>query len=284
VTAPSFAEPSLPTSSNSLTIAGLSVMPASSTRPDAMKVLIHGLPGSGKTTLASSIAAQGKTLFVDLIGERGTMSFRGAPYEKNIDVVRPKSVVELTGIQRYLAKGDHDYTAVVLDSISAAQNSAMRFQLNYDEDTVTEIRKGRQTADQRTWGVVGEIMTDISLFWMALAESQRKKPIHVIFTSQTKMKTGVDGEAKLYPDVSPKSLAAAMAAPDYVFYTDVVEDLLDDGSAAMKHVVRVLPDPNYAIKARIPEALQSKIPPVLGMDGKRPSLTTLGQVLGKISK
>lgn len=266
------------------TIAGLSVMPAASTQPDAMKVLIHGLPGSGKTTLASTIAQQGKTLFVDLIGERGTMSFRGAEYEKNIDVVRPSSIVELTGIQKFLAKGEHEYTAVVLDALSAAQNSAMRFQLGYEEDTVTEIRKGRSTADQRTWGTVGEIMTDIALFWMALAESQRKKPIHVVFTSQTKMKSGVDGEMKLYPDVSPKSLAAAMAAPDYVFYTDVIEDLLDDGTSSMKHVVRVLPDPNYAIKARIPSHLRGKIPRVLGMDGKQPSLTTLGVALGKIQK
>jgi hypothetical protein len=198
--------------------------------------------------------------------------------------VRPTSVVELTGIQRFLAKGEHDYTAVVLDALSAAQNSAMRFQLGFDEDTVTEIRKGRQTADQRTWGTVGEIMTDIALYWMALAESQRPKPMHVVFTSQTKMKAGADGEIKLYPDVSPKSLAAAMAAPDYVFYTDVVEHMLDDGESAMRHVVRILPDENYATKARIPVPLRGKIPPVIGLDGKPVSLTTLGQVLGKISK
>jgi hypothetical protein len=250
-----------------------------------MKILIHGLPGSGKTTLASTIAQQGKTLFVDLIGERGTESFRGAEWEKNIDVVRPSTVVELTGIQKFLAKGEHDYTAVVLDALSAVQGSAMRFQLGFEEDSVTEIRKGRPTADQRTWGVVGEIMTDISLFWMSLAESQRKKPMHVVFTSQTKMKTGVDGEMKLYPDVSPKSLAAAMAAPDYVFYTDVIEILPDNGGdAKMIHVVRVLPDENYATKARIPVPLRGKIPAILGMDGKPTSLTALGAALGKISK
>lgn len=266
----------------SLNIPGLNIGPSEDAPPDAMRVLLHGLPGSGKTLLASTIAEQGKTLFVDLVGERGITSFRGAPYAKNIDLARPKTIVELTSIYKALAKGDHDYTAVVLDSLSAVQKSAMRFQLGFDEDTVSEIRKGRQTADQRTWGVILECMTDVCTFWMSLADGGRKKPMHVIFTCQTKAHEDDEGEVRLYPDVSKGSRSIAMATPDYVLYTDVVEEMTDDGESAMRYLVRIGPDPHYATKARVPANLRGKIPAILGRDGKAVSLTALGKALGQI--
>ena len=52
--------------------------------PDWFRVLIHGPQGSGKTTLASTIADLGPTLFLDLVGEKGTRSYQGTPWEKNI--------------------------------------------------------------------------------------------------------------------------------------------------------------------------------------------------------
>lgn len=266
----------------SLSIPGLSIGPSEDAPEDAMRVLLHGLPGSGKTLLASTIAESGKTLFVDMVGERGITSFRGAPYAKNIDLARPKTVVELTAIYKALAKGEHDYTAVVLDSLSSVQKSAMRFQLGFEEDTVTEIRKGRQTADQRTWGTILEIMTDTCTFWMSLADGNRKKPMHVVFTCQTKAHEDDEGEVRLYPDVSKGSRSIAMATPDYVLYTDVVEEMSDDGEQVMRYLVRIGPDPHYATKARVPAPLRGKIPAILGKDGKAVSLTALGKALGKI--
>lgn len=268
----------------SLNIPGLSIGPSEDAPDDGMRVLLHGLPGSGKTLLASTIAETGKTLFVDLVGERGTTSFKGAPYAKNIDLVRPKTVVELTAIYKALAKGDHDYVAVVLDSLGAVQKSAMRFQLGFEEDTVSEIRKGRQTADQRTWGTILEIMTDTCTFWMSLADGNRKRPMHVVFTCQTKAHEDDEGEVRLYPDVSKGSRSIAMATPDYVLYTDVIEELTEDGEAVMRYVVRLGPDTHYATKARIPAHMRGKVPSVLGRDGKPVSLTSLGRALGKISK
>lgn len=251
---------------------------------DKMRVLIHGLPGSGKSSLASTIAETGKTLYVDLVGERGTLSFMNATYSKNIDIVRPKSVVELTAIYKALAKGDHDYVAVVLDSLSSVQKSAMRFQLGFEEDAVSEIKKGRQTADQRTWGVILEVITDVCTFWMSLADGDRKKPMHVVFTCQTKAHEDDAGNAKLFPDVSKGSRSIAMATPNYVLYTDIIEDISADGEPSMKRVVRIGPDPNYATKARVPVNLRGKVPSVLGMDGKPVSLMALGTALGIISK
>lgn len=265
------------------TIPGLAIESSANMKRDRMRVLIHGFPGTGKSYYASTIAQLGKTLYVDLIGEKGCLSFKGAEWEPNIDIVRPKSVVELQAIYKALAAGNHPYQAVVLDSLSAAQKSATRFLLGYEEDAVAEIRKGRSGPDMRTWGNVLEIMTDISTFWHSLADGQRKAPMHVVFTCQTKGHEDDEGNTRLYPDVSKGSRAIAMATPDYVLYTDWEEIAAEDGSGlTMRHVVRIGPDMRVATKARIPLNLQNKIPPVLGLSETPLSLAALAKTLGVV--
>lgn len=262
-------------------IPGVSIIPSNEMKPDKMRVLIHGFPGSGKTYYASTIAELGKTLFIDLVGEKGTRSFAGSAWASNIDIARPSSIVELTAIYKALAKGGHPYQAVVLDSLSASQKSASRFILGFEEDAVSEIKKGRSGPDMRAWGNILEIMTDLCTFWMSLADGSRAAPIHVVFTSQTKGHEDDEGNTRLYPDVSKGSRAIAMAAPDYVLFADWEEVSADDGSGMlMKHVVRIGPNPDIATKARIPVNLHNKVPDVLGLSATPLSLATLAKTLG----
>src|SRR5699024_4391046 len=81
--------------------------------------LIHGPQGSGKTTLASTIAKLGPTLMIDLVGERGVRSLRGMPYGKNLNIIRPESVTSLDDIYWKLDSGDHPYKAVIIDSLTS---------------------------------------------------------------------------------------------------------------------------------------------------------------------
>lgn len=262
-------------------IPGLELVPAAEMTQDKMRVLVHGYPGSGKTYYASTIAQLGPTLVVDMVSEKGGRSYKGSTWEKNCTVVRPKSVVELTNIYKALAKGDHPYDAVVLDSLSAVQKSAERWLLGYEEDAVSEIKKGRSGPDMRVWGNILNIVTDICTFWMALADGNRKKPIHVVFTSQTKAHEDDEGHTRLYPDVSKGSRSVALATPDYVLFTDWEEVPADDGSGmAIKHVVRIGPDMDVATKARIPANLHGKIPSVLGLSESPLSLAALAKTLG----
>lgn len=263
------------------TIPGVEVISSDKMVKDKMRVLVHGYPGSGKTYYASTIAQLGKTLVVDMVSEKGGLSYRGSAWEKNIDVVRPKSVVELTNIYKALAKGDHPYEAVVLDSLSAVQKSAERWLLGYEEDAVSEIKKGRSGPDMRTWGNILNIVTDICTFWMSLADGNRAKPIHVIFTSQTKAHEDDEGNTRLYPDVSKGSRSVALATPDYVLFADWEEVPADDGSGMqIKHVIRIGPDMDVATKARIPANLHGKIPPVLGLSETPLSLASLAKTMG----
>lgn len=124
------------------TIGGIPVTSSEDQLNDYGRWFIHGPQGAGKTSLAATIAELGRTLFIDLTGERGTRSFRGAPYAKNIEVVRPESVTALDEIFWELARGKHPYVAVVVDSVTAAQKMTLRFLLGHSETAVREIKQG----------------------------------------------------------------------------------------------------------------------------------------------
>lgn len=246
--------------------------------------LIHGPQGSGKSTLASTIARLGKTLYVDLLGEKGVRSFRGAPYSKNIDVIRPDSITALDDIFWSLDSGDHGYKAVVLDSLTSAQKMAMRYLMGYDETAVKEIKQGTAPADMRTWGQSLDIMSDIAQFWYGLADGTREHPMHVVMTAQTKVtENEVLGTSVRTPDVQKGALAAVRSNPDYIVYTDLednIEALGDDTQAPTNHILRFGANTEYSTKARIPFDLRGTIPPILGRDGKQPDLARLSQQLG----
>src|SRR5699024_9526656 len=83
--------------------------------------------------------------------------------------------------------GDHDFNARVLDSLTSIQKMTMRFLLGHDETAVREIKQGTAPADIRTWGQALDIMIDTATFWFGLADGDRKKPMHVVMTAQTKI-------------------------------------------------------------------------------------------------
>lgn len=246
--------------------------------------LIHGPQGSGKTTLASTIAKLGKTLFLDLTGERGIRSIKGSDYGKNIIVARPTSVTQMDDIFWTLNSGEHDYKAVVVDSLTSVQKMTMRFLLGHSETAVREIKQGTAPADIRTWGQSLDVMVDIATFWYGLADGGREKPVHVVMTAQTKV---IDDEVTdnitRTPDVQKGALSIVLASPDYIVYTEEeenTEEVSEDGSTGTRHIMRFGGHPGYRTKARIPRNLWGKIPSVLGRGKNPPDLAALSKVLG----
>lgn len=263
---------------------GLDIVSVDGVKPDRGRWLIHGPQGSGKTSLAATIAEAGPTLFVDLTGEKGIRSIQGSPWASSIKVVRPMSVTALDDLFWALNKGDHEFEAVVIDSLTALQKMTMRFLLGHDETAVREIKQGTAPADIRTWGQSLDVMTDTATFWYGLADGNRDRPMHVVMTAQTKI---VDDEigsglSSRTPDVQRGALSIVLAAPDYIVYTDVeenMEHLSNESLPPVNHIVRFGANPQYRTKARLPHTLRGKIPPVLGR--KQPvSLTALSKVLG----
>lgn len=245
--------------------------------------LIHGPQGSGKTRLASTIAELGPTLFVDFTGEKGVRSFKGASYIDRVTFARPDSITALDDLYWWLADGKHDFTAVVLDSLTAIQKMTMRFLLGHEETAVKEIRRGLAPADMRTWGQALDVMQDTATFWYGLADSGRSKPMHVVMTAQTKtVEDEHSGNITRNPDVQKGALSIVLAAPDYILHTDIEDNpdaLGDDSVPAVHHVVRFGASKEFRTKARLPLGMDGKIPSILGR--QRPlSLGTLSKLLG----
>jgi hypothetical protein len=261
---------------------GLDTMPVDSLSSDYGRWLIHGPQGSGKTSLAATVAELGPTLFIDLTGEKGTRSIQNAPFSQNISVVRPSSVTELDDLFWTLNKGGHPYKAVVIDSLTALQKMVMRFLLGHDETAVREIKQGTAPADIRTWGQALDVMTDTATFWYGLADGDRRHPMHVVMTAQTKVtEDEMSGTSLRTPDVQRGALSITLAAPDYIVYTDVEENMdyiSDDTLPPVTHIVRFGANPEYRTKARLPYSMRGKIPPILGR--KQPcTLMQLSKVL-----
>lgn len=236
---------------------------------DKLKLLLHGPPGSGKTTLAASIAEKCKTVVVDLPGEKGLKSIRKAKFKKNIKVIRPKTTDDLNELfwdlqtNRGPVKGAE---AVVLESASAYGAMCIRRILGVPEDGVREIDQQVRAMQIQDWGTYLALMSDLATFWFGLADASGPNPMHVIMTSQSKRREDEDsGEIQIGPAISGQGLGAILASPDYIGYCFVEEvetdDLLKEEYA---HYVRFGPSDVIATKIHEDLEVSRNFPNVLG--------------------
>jgi phage nucleotide-binding protein len=75
------------------------------------KILVYGAAGTGKTTFAASLP--GKKLIAS--AEKGLLSLRGS---SSIDVVEIETIEDLDDVVSLVAGGDHDYSWLVVDSLT----------------------------------------------------------------------------------------------------------------------------------------------------------------------
>jgi hypothetical protein len=265
-----------------LDVPGLDFRPPEDLPADYGKWLIHGPQGFGKTLLASTIAELGPTLFIDLPAEKGTRSFQGAPWAKNITVVRPTSVDQFDDLFWKLAEGEHPFKAVVVDSATSLQKMTLRYMLGHSQTAMREIRKGSAPADQRTWGQSLDVMQDFATFWYGLADANNHQPMHVVVTAQTAMVDNeITGERTRIPDVQRGARSIFLAAPDYILYCDAeenIEAMGDESKPPATFFVRFGNHPGYSTKGRVPVHLRDKFPTILGRQGPT-SLAILSRVL-----
>ena len=129
--------------------------------PSRLKLVLYGLPGSGKTTLGANAP---KPLLFDFEG--GTLSIIG----KDVEVVSRPGVDDFKSYVSWLVEGQgQGYETVVVDTMTAAQNQSLLHALG-----PTAKKPGYDE-----WGF-------ILAYWRRILEALETLPIHVILLVQAR--------------------------------------------------------------------------------------------------
>jgi hypothetical protein len=261
---------------------------------DRLKLLLHGGPGTGKTTLAGSIAEIGKTLYIDLPGEKGLDSLAGSPFAQNIVPFRPETVGQLDEVFWKLLEGEHDFDAVVIEAVSAWHAMYVRFYNGLEEEGVRKKQRGSGVPKKRdgrqVYGDANDALKDDMTFWYGLADATAARPIHVVMTSQTRERESREGaeDWRLGPDVSPGALRTVEATPNYIGYCAIerkgggdLTNLSEEDLRSEDFVRTVRFGPHDGIMTKTHESIHAKRrwPDVVGRDGKRLTLPKMMKFL-----
>lgn len=258
--------------------------------PDKLKLLLHGGPGTGKSSLAATIAELGKTLYIDLMGQAGLDSIASVPYAKNIVPVRIRSVEEFSDLYwNVFLPGQHDFQAVVIEHISTLHHMYVRFHEGLEQAGPRKALRGAQKPKKRDgrqlYGEANDSLKDDVLFWYGLADSTSAKPVHVVMTSHTRERESRDGaeDWRLGPDVSPGAIRTVEGTPNYIGYTAIERkgggevDLAaltggDVNPEDFVYTVRFGPHDEIMTKTHEAVDAAKRWPAVVGRDGKRLTL------------
>lgn len=228
------------------------------------KALLHGLPGTGKTQAAGTIAGLGDTLFLYVRGEEGINTLTDHENADNLTIHQVASVKEMDEIQNELALGGHGFKGVAIDSVSAYQTMVSKWLLGLPQDAPA---KDRPATDYTYWGQLRDYFTDFFTFWYGLANSSRgEDAMHVVMTAQTKMLEDATGEERMQPELFKGPLAAAVSRSDLICYMHMGADPEDMGK--QRHLVRVKPSAYVVAKTRCSPDTYDKLPEVLGTNSR----------------
>lgn len=132
-----------------------------------LNILVFGRNGKGKTRFAASAE---NVIIID-INEKGTLSAR----DTDAKVFEVKSWADIDEIYWFLKRGNHDFEAVALDTLTALTALCMKHVLKEEADR--DITRDPMMPDRRAWGKVGKLMEEqIYRF--------RNLPMHTIFIAQ----------------------------------------------------------------------------------------------------
>lgn len=195
------------------TLAGLEVRPVQA-RSKFLNILVYGDSGVGKTVLAGSadaVPSMRPVLFVDIEG--GTESLRGM-YD-DVETVRVQTWKQMQEVYDVLHSGNHDYSTVVLDSLTEIQKFNMY-------NIMTDLVNNKEGVDpdipgMREWGKNIEQMR-------RFVRAFRDLEMHSIFTALMRSdKDQKSGVIKMKPSMSGKIADEVAAFLDIVMYYYVKE-------------------------------------------------------------
>lgn len=194
---------------------------------DALKMVVYGNSGVGKTTFAATAP---KALI--LSAEAGLLSIA----DKDVDVISINSWKDLQEAFEYLKNGKHEYQTVVLDSLTELQKKHQDYLLQ---------SSGHERLSMQSWGDNIQAMRKT-------CRAFRDLPMNVILISLVSSESGEDGSG------GGKSLALngkslpneVMGFMDLVGYMVAAESKDDGGEVKTKRAIRFQPTETIMAKDR----------------------------------
>jgi len=193
-----------------------------------LKMMIYGAPGVGKTSLLATAGLHKLTapiLLVNVeggmlsIADSGVLGLKEPP-----DVVDLKNFEGLEQIFWYLAKGDHPYKSVGIDSLSELQmvnlEGIVKKLMNKPSGSGAK-RKSLDDIWQEDYGTSTQQLRRV-------VRQFRDLPMHIFFSCHDASSQDKDKTETIHPMLTPKLRAAVMGYMDVIGYMYVDSDAIEE--------------------------------------------------------
>ena len=217
-----------------------------------LKMMMHGPAGVGKTTMLATANLHKLTAPILIINVEGGMlsitDTEAIGLKEPPDVVDLESFDHLEEIFWYLAKGDHPYRSVGIDSLSELQV------VNLESIVKKLVGKSSSTGAKRE-SLDDVWQDDYGTSTQQLRRMVRKfrdLPMHVFFTCHSTSTQDKDKNEEVHPMLTPKLRTSVMGYLDVVgfMYTTTEED--EDGEESVVRQLLCRPFGKWVAKDRSP--------------------------------
>ena len=200
------------------------VSPQKLVQNQGAKILVYGMAGAGKTTLAKT--APGKVLVIS--AEAGLLSIRDA---KNVEAIEVKEASEVMQLHDALKSGELQYDTVCLDSVSEISEILLTWE------------KSRSKDPRMAYGNVQESVTN-------LMRAFRDLNMHVLFLCKEDV-VNDDGVLRHAPKMVGTKLGESITYFfDEVLALRIIEDQDEDGKNVQTRWLQTTYGQGYKAKDR----------------------------------